>query len=67
MCPARVSVELRDGAARLIYAYKCVYDSLVARGHLAREVVVDARQPLGQDAKVVLDFGCARGKGTGHQ
>ena len=31
---------------------------LGARGHLAREVVVDAREPLRQDAQVVLDLGC---------
>ena len=31
---------------------------LGARRHLAREVVVDARQPLGEDTKVVLNLGC---------
>ena len=33
---------------------------LGARRDLAREVVVDPRQPLRQDPKVVLDLGCER-------
>ena len=35
---------------------------LVARRDLAREVVVDARQPLGQDSQVILNLGCGRGR-----
>ena len=31
---------------------------LVARRDLPREVVVDARQPLGQDPQIILDLGC---------
>ena len=31
---------------------------LVPRGDLARQVVVDARQPLGQDPQIILDLGC---------
>ena len=37
---------------------------LVPRRDFSREVVVDARQPLRQDAQVVLDFGCARRAGA---
>ena len=34
---------------------------LGARGDLAREIVVDAREPLGQDPEVILDLGCGQG------
>ena len=51
---AAAGTHLRVGGLRLLDGFVV----LVARGDLAREVVVDAREPLGQDPKVVLDLGC---------
>lgn len=39
-------------------------DSLSTRSDFACKVVVDAREALRQNAKIVLDLGCERGRGS---